>query len=203
MGTRVLRAGNWYRPGWVSAACDAQVLGLHAARARGCTSARLCHDQGTGQWQRGRSLGIIVVVRLVPTTRRRCRPERGVDHVARRSNELGVERVQPAAFAPADCSPCPGLPAFAPAQSRVHFVRTVHGNVTGIGDSTGGCNARSVVHLLQRPLIDFYVLVWPELGWSRGVRACYPVGRQVALEPGTGREGACDELWPKRRLTSD
>ena len=82
-------------------------------------------------------------------------------------------------------------------------MRTAHENVTGIGDRTGGCNARSVVHLLQRSLIDFYVLVWPELGLSPGVRACYPVGRQVALEPGTGREGACDELWPKRRLTFD
>jgi hypothetical protein len=37
-----------------------------------------------------------VVVRLVPTTRRRCRPESGVDHVARTSNELDVEKVQPA-----------------------------------------------------------------------------------------------------------
>ena len=27
---------------------DARVLGLHAARARGCTGARLCHDQGIG-----------------------------------------------------------------------------------------------------------------------------------------------------------
>ena len=42
-----------------------------------------------------------MVVRVSPTTRRRCRLEGGVDHVARRSNELGVERVQPAAFAPA------------------------------------------------------------------------------------------------------
>jgi hypothetical protein len=38
----------------------------------------------------------MVVVRLVPTTRRRCRPESGVDHVARTSNELDVEKVQPA-----------------------------------------------------------------------------------------------------------
>ena len=37
-----------------------------------------------------------MVVRLVPTTRRRCRPESGVDHVARTSNELDVEKVQPA-----------------------------------------------------------------------------------------------------------
>ena len=48
MGMRVLGAGNWYRPGWVGAGCDARVLGLHAARARGGTSARLCHDQGIG-----------------------------------------------------------------------------------------------------------------------------------------------------------
>ena len=34
MGMRVLGAGNWYRPGWVGAGCDARVLGLHAARAR-------------------------------------------------------------------------------------------------------------------------------------------------------------------------
>ena len=164
-----------------------------------------------------------MVVRLVPTTRRRCRPERGVDHVARRSNELGVERVQPAAFAPADCSPCPGLPAFAPAQSRVHFVRTVHGNNTGIGDITGGCNARSVVVLRQRPLIDFYVLVWPELGWSRGVRACYPVwgdrsrsnrerggkgpvmscgqnGGSRPTKPGASYDGVHKSRWKTRHL---
>ena len=29
MGVRVLGAGNWYRPGWVGAGCDARVLGLH------------------------------------------------------------------------------------------------------------------------------------------------------------------------------
>ena len=51
---------------------------------------------------------MIVVVRLVPTTRRRCRPERRVNHVARRSNELDVEKVQPAAFT---CGRKVGLPA--------------------------------------------------------------------------------------------
>ena len=39
-----------------------------------------------------------MVLRLVPTTRRRCSLESGVDHVARRPNEQGVEKVQPAAF---------------------------------------------------------------------------------------------------------
>lgn len=39
-----------------------------------------------------------MVVRLVRTTRRRFRLENGVDHVARRSDELDVEKVQPAAF---------------------------------------------------------------------------------------------------------
>ena len=39
-----------------------------------------------------------MVVRLVPTTRRRCSLESGVDHVARRPDELDVEKVQPAAF---------------------------------------------------------------------------------------------------------
>jgi len=33
MGTRVLGAGNWYRPGWVSAACDRPPCGPHVAGA--------------------------------------------------------------------------------------------------------------------------------------------------------------------------
>ena len=48
MGTRVLRAGNFYRPGWVGAVCDARVLGLHVAHVRGCRRGRLCRDQGKG-----------------------------------------------------------------------------------------------------------------------------------------------------------
>ena len=48
MGTRVLRAGSWYRPGWLGAGCDARVLGLHAAHVRGCRRARMCRGQGKG-----------------------------------------------------------------------------------------------------------------------------------------------------------
>ena len=51
---------------------------------------------------------IIMGGRVVQTTRRRCRPERRVNHVARRSNELDVEKVQPAAFT---CGRKVGLPA--------------------------------------------------------------------------------------------
>ena len=76
---------------------DARVLGLQTARAKGSHErsavARSAKGKGIGV-----RTGIIVVVGLVPTTRRRCRSERGVDHAARRLNELDVDKVQPAAF---------------------------------------------------------------------------------------------------------
>ena len=141
MGTRVLGAGNWYRPGWVSAACDRPPCGPHVAGA---------HVSGPGWRLTGLYETIFGCIctcssrrfqRYHPRVRQpltgdyRCSSTRTDDApkmssrergrpVARRSNELGVERVQPAAFAPADCSPCPGLPAFAPAQVRVHFRST-------------------------------------------------------------------------------
>ena len=43
---------------------------------------------------------------------------------------------------PADRSPCPGLPAFAPAQVQVHLVRTVHMLVPGSENSTSGSPMR-------------------------------------------------------------
>ena len=52
---RVLRAGNWYRPGWVGAACDARVLGLHAAHVRGCRRARLAAVRAKGGGEKGRA----------------------------------------------------------------------------------------------------------------------------------------------------
>ena len=80
-----------------------ECLGCKRHAQGGCTSARLCHDQaGHRVVAKGRRTGyapgIVVVVRLSPTTCRRCRSESGVDHVARRSNEHDVEKVKPAAF---------------------------------------------------------------------------------------------------------
>jgi hypothetical protein len=46
--SRVLGDREWTQPGRGVAACDARVLRLHTARAGGCTSARLCRDQGKG-----------------------------------------------------------------------------------------------------------------------------------------------------------
>ena len=106
--SRVLRDRVWTRPGRVGAACDAWVLGLLAAHVRGCMGARLCRDQGEGWVGKRGEPSIIMGERVVQTTRRRCRPERRVNHVARRSNELDVEKVQPAAFT---CGRKIGLPA--------------------------------------------------------------------------------------------
>ena len=74
-----------------------ECMGCKRHAQGGSTSARLCHAQHRVE-AKGCAPGIIVVVGLVPTTRRRCRSERGVDHAARRLNELDVEKVQPAAF---------------------------------------------------------------------------------------------------------
>ena len=48
MGMRVLGAGKWDRLGWVGAACDARVLGLHMTHVRGCKRAWMCRGQGKG-----------------------------------------------------------------------------------------------------------------------------------------------------------
>ena len=106
--SRVLRDRVWTRPGRVGAACDAWVLGLLGAHVRGCMNARLCRDQGEGWVGKRGEPWIIMGGRVVQTTRRRCRPERRVNHVARRPNERDVEKVQPAAFT---CGRKVGLPA--------------------------------------------------------------------------------------------
>ena len=55
MGTRVLRAGNWYRPGWLGAGCDARVLGLHAAHVRGAGGLGCAAVRAKGGGEKGRA----------------------------------------------------------------------------------------------------------------------------------------------------
>ena len=96
---------------------------------------------------------MIVVVRLVPTTRRRCRPERRVNHVARRSNELDVEKVQPAAFT---CGRKIGLPA---GMAATMAPKSSHTALTGReSDPYSRCaiiTLHTVLHARPLPLRNF------------------------------------------------
>ena len=96
--SRVLGDREWTQPGGRVAACDAWVFGLHTARVGRCTSARLCRDQGKGRRASSPITWMIMGSRVVEMARRRCRSERGVENLARTSNELDVEMVQTAAF---------------------------------------------------------------------------------------------------------
>ena len=51
----MLGAGKWDRLGWVGAACDARVLGLHAAHVRGAGGFGCAAVRAKGGGEKGRA----------------------------------------------------------------------------------------------------------------------------------------------------
>ena len=86
------------RPSKMGAGYDAWVLGLHATHVRVCTRALVCRGQGKGWVRNGAAHVIKRGSRVVQTTRPSCRHEGGQVHLRSISNELVLEKVQPAAF---------------------------------------------------------------------------------------------------------